>query len=58
MDSDLVMPFGKHRGTRIGDLPSSYLKWLAETCDKDDICEAADAEYNWRTDHSEHWESG
>lgn len=49
-DEDIVMPFGKHRGKRMGDLPLSYLKWLAETLDeKSDkgktICYAADRLY-------------
>lgn len=34
MDQDLTdigcreMPFGKHKGERIGDIPLSYLDWL------------------------------
>jgi integrase len=24
------MPFGKHKGTELGEIPSSYLKWLAD----------------------------
>ena len=48
------MPYGKHRGTRICDLPSNYLKWLAETISEDkgerdkNICLAADKEYQPR----------
>jgi uncharacterized protein len=25
------MPFGKHKGTRIADLPGNYLNWFART---------------------------
>jgi len=25
------MPFGKHKGTRIADLPANYLHWFART---------------------------
>ena len=24
------MPFGKHKGTHIRDIPTSYLEWLVE----------------------------
>lgn len=49
-DEDIVMPFGKHRGERMGDLPIHYLKWLAETIDEKNpqgkkICHAADRLY-------------
>jgi hypothetical protein len=27
----LEMPFGKHRGTAIADLPGAYLQWFART---------------------------
>ena len=50
------MPFGKHKGQPIEDLPSSYLRWLAESCDDEDVAEAADTEYRWREDHQEHSE--
>ena len=57
MDNDnFRMPFGKHKGTMISDLPSSYLKWLAENCEDETVCEAADAEYRWRTDNNAHFE--
>jgi hypothetical protein len=54
MNQELVMPWGKHKGTPIGNLPSSYLKWLAENCENEQICEAADEEYRWRTDNNCH----
>lgn len=52
----MQMPFGKHKGEDIEDLPSSYLKWLAENCDDEEICEAADEEWQWRQDHNAHIE--
>jgi DNA polymerase-3 subunit epsilon len=27
------MPFGKHKGSALGDLPDSYVRWLLEDCD-------------------------
>jgi exodeoxyribonuclease X len=30
-----VMPFGKHRGTRIADIPSDYKAWLLRQPDVD-----------------------
>lgn len=54
--SEITMPFGKHKGESISDLPSSYLKWLAENCNDERICQAADEEYRWRDDHNAHQE--
>ena len=28
IDDSYVMPFGKHRGLKIGDVPADYLLWL------------------------------
>ncbi|MGH8373261.1 MAG: putative quorum-sensing-regulated virulence factor [Gammaproteobacteria bacterium] len=39
-DSNTVMPFGKHKGKTIEDLPSSYLHWLAENCEDDALTNA------------------
>jgi hypothetical protein len=52
----MIMPWGKHTGKEIEDLPSSYLKWLAEYSDDDDICEEAYIEYHWRSGHNAHME--
>ena len=32
---DSVMPFGKHKGTRLRDLPESYVQWCIENLDHD-----------------------
>lgn len=52
----MIMPWGKHKGEDLEDIPSSYLKWLAENCEDEEICSAADDEYSWRTDHGKHKE--
>ena len=50
------MPWGKHKGEDTEDLPSSYLKWLFENCDDNEICDAAEQEYFWRSDNNAHGE--
>jgi len=52
----MIMPFGKYKGKDLEDIPSSYLKWLAENCENDDIATKADEEYRWRSDHRKHFE--
>ena len=54
--SDFVMPWGKYKGRKIEKIPSSYVKWLAESCEDEDICYTADEEYRRRTDEYDHWE--
>lgn len=49
------MPFGKHKGKDIEDIPSDYLKWVAENVDDEDICCAADEEYSWREAWNKHF---
>jgi hypothetical protein len=56
-DGTMRMPFGKHKGKTMEEIPSGYLKWMADKLDDDDLCEAADAEYQWREQHRKHfWE--
>lgn len=30
--SKLIMPFGKHKGQRLGTVPIDYLRWLERSC--------------------------
>ena len=52
----MIVHFGKYKGRLISEIPSGYLYWLAENCDNEMICEAADYEFRYRDDHDEHWE--
>ena len=52
---DLTMPWGKFKGRKLEKVPSGYLKWLAESCEDEEICCAADEEYRERTDNNDHW---
>ena len=29
---EFVMPFGKHKGEKMGDIPDDYLDWVYENC--------------------------
>ena len=40
----LRMPFGKHRGELLADIPSDYLRWMATTLDEDYLIAAAEEE--------------
>jgi hypothetical protein len=53
----MKMPWGKFKGKYLEDIPSGYLRWLAENCENDEIATEADEEYRWRTDNNAHkWE--
>ena len=55
MNSELVMPWGAFKGRKIESIPSGYLRWLAENCEDETVCCAADEEYRWRVDNNEHF---
>lgn len=58
-DPDYVIPFGKYQGRTLEATPSSYLKWIVETIENNDmLVDNAEGEHTWRTDHSAHFEEG
>ena len=46
----MIMPFGKHKGEDVGDLPDDYLMWMDEniTFKSDDLEKAIYAEIEVR----------
>jgi hypothetical protein len=48
------MPFGKHAGETIEELPSTYLRWMFENLDDAELVEAAETEYDWRESWGKH----
>ena len=53
-DGTMIMPFGKHKGKTIEELPSSYLSWMVENFDEEHLLDAADAELRFRDKHDTH----
>ncbi len=43
--SDFVMPFGKHKGKTLDDVPLSYLEWLRDLDDLQEPLLSAVLEY-------------
>ena len=52
---DLTMPYGAYKGTPMHKIPSSYLRWVAQNFDDEDICCAADEEYQYREKYGGHF---
>ena len=56
---DVTMPFGKHEGELLDEIPTSYLKWLldAEIDEEEhpELEEAVEAELGYRDDHGTHF---
>jgi len=52
----MEMPYGKFRGCDVDDLPSGYLKWVAENFKDDIIASKADREWQERERFGTHRE--
>jgi len=57
-DFDYIMPFGKYKGQKMGDLPVEYLKWLAENINETtpkgkEVCLIADRLYQYLGDEDD-----
>ena len=48
------MPWGRYRGKKMDEIPSGYLRWLAESCDNAIISHHADVLWNWREEMDAH----
>jgi len=53
---NIRMPYGAFKGKPMHQIPSGYLHWVAENFKNEDICAAADEEWQWREKYGEHWE--
>lgn len=49
------VPYGKFKGKKYYEVPSGYLKWLAENAGEY-VAIKADEEYQWREKNRQHWE--
>lgn len=45
---EVVIQFGKYKDQTLENVPTWYLKWLAESCDCEFLCIAADTVYQER----------
>jgi hypothetical protein len=52
----MIVPFGKYKGWELEQIPSGYLRWLAENCNDESIAEEADNEWTWRETWGKHFE--
>ena len=55
MEPKIRMPYGKFKGKEMHEIPSPYLKWLAENVGET-LAVAADEEWRWRDTMQQHWE--
>ena len=51
----MTLTFGPYRGRDIKSEPSEYLKWIAQNHIDESLREVAEAEYDRRTDHVDHF---
>ena len=54
--SEIRIPYGKFKDYIMEDIPSGYLKYIAENFDQEDLCFAADTEWQEREKFNTHWE--
>lgn len=48
----MIMPWGEHKGEEICDLDDSYLRWLVDCCEDEEIQTEASEELSTRRDNS------
>ena len=55
MEPKIRIPYGKFKGKEMHEIPSGYLRWVAENLGETLAC-AADEEWRWREKNRQHWE--
>lgn len=55
-DTQIKMPAGMFKGRELEEIPSSYLRWVSENWNDDDVANAAYEELKWRDKWDKHWE--
>ena len=50
-----LLQWRKQENKTMENIPSGYLRWLAENFDLEYICEAADKEWLYREQFNLHW---
>lgn len=55
MTVKVTMPYGKFKGKEMHEVPSGYLRWVAENLGEF-LAVAADEEWQWREKNRQHWE--
>lgn len=55
MSDEIRMPYGKFKGKYIHEIPSGYLRWMAENLEDETLCCAADEEFNIREAQNAHF---
>lgn len=48
-----IMPFGKHKGTSITEIPISYLQWAVKNLDSPELVAALEKELEMRYDEGD-----
>lgn len=56
----MQIPFGKHKGEDLADIPSDYLEWLLENYEpkterEDHLLDAVLREFNYRDENDGHF---
>ena len=46
----------EHKGKKMEELPSKFLRWVAENAFDDRLATAADQEWQFREKFNDHWE--
>jgi hypothetical protein len=54
-DGTTIITFGMYNGKTLEEIPSDYLKYVINNTNDEDLAEAADAEYEWRTEWKKHF---